>query len=104
MLIHPTIENLRYLKLAGMIHALEAQMQTPEADALTFDDRFGMLVDAEVTTRDNRRLQGRLRAAQLRQSAAIEDLDFRIARGLNRGMITKLGACAINEIMLEASI
>lgn len=73
-----------------MIQALESQMQTPEANSLPFDDRFGMLVDAEVTARDNRRLQGRLRAAKLRQAACIEDLDFRTARGLDRSTLTLL--------------
>jgi DNA replication protein DnaC len=73
-----------------MIRALESQMQTPEATELPFDDRFGMLVDAEMTTRDNRRLQGRLRTAQLRQSSCIEDLDFRAARGLDRSLLTNL--------------
>lgn len=65
-------------------------MQTPEATELPFDDRFGMLVDAEVASRDSRRLQGRLRTAQLRQSACIEDLDFRTARGLDRALLSTL--------------
>src|SRR5208283_6201495 len=90
MLLHPTIDNLRYLKLTGMIEALESQMQTPEALDMPFDDRFGLLVDAELASRDNRRLQGRLRAARLRQSASIEDLDFRTPRGLDRSLLLKL--------------
>jgi len=65
-------------------------MLTPEAAELPFDDRFGMLVDAEVTARSNTRLQNRLRAAQLRQSAFIEDIDMRTARGLDRGLLTTL--------------
>jgi DNA replication protein DnaC len=65
-------------------------MQTPDVTELPFDDRFGMLVDAEITTRDNRRLQGRLRTAQLRQSACIEDLNFRAARGLDRSQLVSL--------------
>lgn len=90
MLLHPTIDNLRYLRLSGMIQALESQMQTPEALDMPFDDRFGMLVDAEVVSRDNSSLQARLRAARLRQSASIEDLDFRTPRGLDRSLLTKL--------------
>lgn len=65
-------------------------MQMPEVIELPFDDRFGMLVDAEMTSRDNRRLQGRLRTAQLRQSACIEDFDFRTARGLDRSLLLSL--------------
>ncbi len=90
MLIHPTIENLNYLKLTGMVQALESQMQMPDVNELTFDDRFGVIVDAEVAARNNSQLQSRLKAAKLRQAACIEDLDFRTARGLDRGMLTSL--------------
>jgi DNA replication protein DnaC len=65
-------------------------MQTADATDLPFDDRFGMLVDAEVATRDTKRLQDRLKTAQLRQSACMEDLDFRAARGLDRSLLTSL--------------
>jgi DNA replication protein DnaC len=90
MLLHPTIDNLHHLKLSGMVHSLESQMQSPEALSLPFDDRFGMLVDAELTSRDNKRLQGRLQAAKLKQSATIEDLDFKTPRGLDRTLLLKL--------------
>jgi DNA replication protein DnaC len=75
-----------------MIQALESQMQTPDVTDLSFDDRFGMLVDAEVAARDNRQLQERLRSAQLRQTACIEDLDFRTPRGLDRSLLTRLAS------------
>jgi DNA replication protein DnaC len=77
-----------------MIHALESQMQMPDVTQLPFDDRFGMLVDAEVASRDNRHLQGRLKTAQLRQSACLEDLDFRSARGLDRSLLATLSTSA----------
>jgi DNA replication protein DnaC len=73
-----------------MVQALESQMQMPDVQELPFDDRFGLLVDAELSTRDNRNLQRRLNSAQLRQSACIEDLDFRTARGLDRSLIMSL--------------
>lgn len=90
MLIHPTLDNLRHLKLSGMIKALESQQQMPDVQELSFDDRFGMIVDAEVASRDNRSLQSRLTKAKLRQSACIEDIDFRTARGLDRSIIANL--------------
>lgn len=73
-----------------MIQALESQQQMPDVQELPFDDRFGMIVDAEVSSRENRSLQSRLSKARLRQSACIEDLDFRTARGLERSVITSL--------------
>ena len=68
-------------------------MQTPDTLDLPFDDRLGILVDAEMIRRENSRLQGRLRASQLKQSACIEDLDFRTARGLDRSLIATLSTC-----------
>ena len=84
MLIHPTIQNLKALKLFGMVHALETQMQMPQAQEMIFEDRLGLLVDTELTCRENRRLQIRLKAAKLRQSACPEDVDLKVSRCLDK--------------------
>lgn len=73
-----------------MVQALESQMQMPEALELPFEDRLGLIVDAEVVSRDNRRLQSRLKNAQLRQSSCIEDVDLRTARGVDRSTLVAL--------------
>ncbi len=90
MLIHPTLDKLKHLNLIGMQRALLAQMEMPDRDALTFDERFGLLVDSEWTERENRRLRTRLKRAQLRQNACIEDIDFRQARGLDKAAMLSL--------------
>jgi DNA replication protein DnaC len=93
MLIHPTLERLRDLRLTGMLNALQEQMQSQEIETLSFEERLGLMVDREVTERDSRRLQTRLRQAKLRESAAIEDLDWRHPRGLDKGMVLSLASC-----------
>lgn len=93
MLIHPTLEKLRDLRLTGMLNALQEQMQSPEIETLSFAERLGLMVDREITERDSRRLQTRLRQAKLREPAAIEDLDWRHPRGLDKGMILSLASC-----------
>ena len=75
MLTHPTFEKLHALRLTGRAKALEDQLQMPEHETLSFDERFGLLVDRELTERDNRRLKTRLRTAKLRQPATVEDID-----------------------------
>jgi len=90
MLIHPTIANLRDLKLFGMVQALEAQLQVPEAIDLVFEDRLGLLADAELTARNNKRLQTRLKGAKLRQSACVEDVDLKVPRGLDKSLWNNL--------------
>jgi len=93
MLIHPTLDKLRELRLAGMQKALIEQMDMPDRDALTFDERFGMLVDSEHTERENRRLKTRLKRARLRQAATVEDIDYRHPRGLDKSLMLSLAGC-----------
>src|SRR5215475_262195 len=93
MLNHPTFEKLHALRLSGMSQALMEQMQMPEITALSFEERLGLLVDRELTERDNRRLTTRLRQAKLRQTACIEDIDYRHPRGLEKSLMTRLVTC-----------
>jgi DNA replication protein DnaC len=86
-----TAEKLREMGLFGMAQAASAQEQNPEAGALSFADRFGMLVDAEWTYRRNRRLARLLREARLRLPACLEDVDFGPQRGLSRTLVRSLG-------------
>lgn len=93
MLIHPTLEKLQTLRLAGMLKAFSEQLQMPDIHNLDFEERFGLLVDRELTERDNRRLSTRLKKARLRQSACLEDLDVKTSRGLDKALILSLAAC-----------
>jgi DNA replication protein DnaC len=93
MLPHPTIEKLHALNLRGMLCAFQEQASMPEAARLSFDERFGLLVDRELDERHNRMLATRLKTARLRQSAVIEDIDFRHPRGLDRALLLSLASC-----------
>ncbi len=93
MLPHPTLEKLEQLRLKGMARALRAQSNTPNIDQLNFMDRLGLLVDHEATARENARLKSRLRRAKLRQSACMEDLDYRASRGLDHSLMMHLAKC-----------
>src|SRR5437588_2042061 len=76
--------------LAGMAQALREQLEQSQYHELSFEERLGLLVDRELAVRDNRRLATRLKAARLRQPASVEDLDFRVPRGLDRGLVLSL--------------
>jgi len=93
MLNHPTLDKLHQLKCLGMATALTEQFNTPDIEAFAFEERLGLLVDRELTYRDNRRLQSRLRQAQLRHNACLEDIDYRATRGLDRALLTALATC-----------
>ena len=92
MLIHPTLDKLRELRLTGMVEALEEQLNTPEVDDLGFEERLGLLVEREASVRHNRRLHARLKQAQFQQPAAWEDIDFKTARGLDKALMLQLAA------------
>lgn len=94
MLTHPTIEKLQALRLAAMATAFEQQRSAPSHAELGFDDRFGLLVEAEWNAREQRRLTQRLRHAKLRYPASLEDVDFGTPRGLSRDVVATLGTGA----------
>jgi DNA replication protein DnaC len=94
MLVHPTLEKLHALKFLGMATAFTEQMKMPEAADLSFEERLGFLVDREMTDRENRRLKNRLKTAKLRESASVEDIDYRHPRGLDKAMMLKLCDCS----------
>jgi DNA replication protein DnaC len=90
MLTHPTVDKLHQLRLPGMARAFSTQLADPDMDSLSFEERLGLLVEEESTVRDAARLQTRLRTAALRQSACLEDLDYRHPRGLDKALMKKL--------------
>jgi DNA replication protein DnaC len=91
MLDNQTIAKLEALGLVAMAAGLSEQLSAPGTyDELSFADRLGLLVDKEADARDSRRLAARLKAAKLRHAASIEDIDFRVPRGLDRSVILGL--------------
>jgi DNA replication protein DnaC len=90
MLNHPTLDKLQQLRLTGMVQGLLDQNRLPDIHDLGFDERLGLLVDRELTAREDRRLQTRLRKAKLRHRACIEDIDYRHRRGLDKALMAQL--------------
>jgi hypothetical protein len=90
MLIHRAIERLRALGLTAMADALIELQNNPQAIEMPHADWLGLVIDHEVTFRDNRRLVRRLAAAKLRQAATIENIDYRTSRGLDRPLFQSL--------------
>ncbi len=92
MLMHPTLDKIEQLRLFGMAKALREQLQNQAATALSFEERLGLIVDREMTERENKRLVTRLRTAKLRMSASVEDIDFRHPRGLDKSLVLSLAS------------
>ena len=90
MLTHPTLDQLRQLGLAGMARAFEELAASPRGAELDHAEWLGLLLDRELADRQDRRLKARLRYARLRHQAAVEDVDYRTPRGLDRALFQRL--------------
>ncbi len=83
-------DRARHRADVGGEQCLEEQRRSPDLDALSFEERVGLLVDREAAERDTKRLATRLKFAALRQSACVEDVDWRTPRGIDRAVFAKL--------------
>ena len=89
-----TIDKLIEMKLTSMADAFRIQENDPSMKELSFEDRFGMLVDNEYTSRKNNRLKRLIKNAQFDQpSASIADIDYTSGRKLNKDLIRRLASC-----------
>jgi len=90
MLTHPTLNLLHELGLHGCAKGFKEMEANPEAVALTHAEWLALVLDHEVTLRRQKRFEARSKQAKLRQDAAIEDVNYRHARGLERSLFLKL--------------
>jgi DNA replication protein DnaC len=90
MLNQATLNKLHTLKLTGMAAAYQKQLEEPEARGLSFEERFGMLVDTHWTWRENQALTRRLKKSKLSSGPCVEDINYRYPRQMNLGMVRGL--------------
>lgn len=92
MMMNTTLEQLRGLRLHGMASGLQEQMAAGGAThSLSFEERLALLVERELHQRDDKRRERLLKEARLKYpQAAIEDLDGRAGRGVDRRAVMGL--------------
>lgn len=93
MMLHPVLEQLKILKLHGVIEALEGQSKLPDIKQLTFEERLGLLIAHEISLRENKRLKRRLQTARLKTPACFEDINFKATRKLDKSVVSSLENC-----------
>ena len=94
MIDNQTIEQLRSLRLDGMLAAISDPATAIATSELSFDQRMSLLVQREVDWRDGKRLTRLIKNAQLKfSSAAMEDINWRATRGLDRTVMSDLASC-----------
>lgn len=94
MINQSTINKLIEMRLTAFADAFRNQMNDPKMTDVPFDDRLGMLVDIEYTSRKNNRLRRLIRNAEFEQSdASIMDINYASGRKLNKSLIQRLATC-----------
>lgn len=92
MLTQQTLNKLHDMKLIAMADAFAEQLGQPDLGDLSFEDRFAMLVDRQWSFKEDRRMSRLLRTARLRDSACIENIDFKTPRALDKSLLVRLTA------------
>ena len=94
MINQSTMDKLIEMRLTAMADAFRIQMDDSSMKDISFEERFGMLVDVEYTSRKNNRLKRIIRNAELEQpDACIAGIDYRSGRKLNKELINRLATC-----------
>ena len=97
MLTQQTLDKLHDMKLAAMANAFTEQLGQPDLNELSFEDRFAMLVDRQWTFKEDRRMTRLLRTARLRDSACIENIDFKTPRALDKSLVVRLSGSGLDQ-------
>ena len=99
MINQSTTDKLIEMRLTAMADAFRIQMDDSSMKDISFEERFGMLVDVEYTSRKNNRLKRIIRNAELEQpDACIAGIDYRSGRKLNKALINRLATCEYIDI------
>jgi len=94
MLNNNTTSKLKEMKMSAMARSFDSQLSNTELSSLSFEERFGLLVDAEYTARKNNRLKRLIRSAGYSQpDASLEDIEYHTDRKLDKSLILRLGSC-----------
>jgi len=98
MLSNNTVGKLHEMKLSVMAKTFREQLENPDMDSLSFEERFGLLVDAEWSARKTNRLKRLIRNANYEiPGACIEDIEYHNDRKLDKAQITRLATCQYIE-------
>ena len=94
MLNTTTVTKLREMKLSMMAEAFQSQLKDSAFHAMSFEERFGLIVDQEWSARKSNRLKDLIKKAGFDEpGACIENIDYYPDRKLDREKIIGLSTC-----------
>lgn len=89
-----TISKMQKMKLHGMLRAFNQSLEAGMMNKFTTDELLGHLIDAEWDDRHNRRLKRLIKAAKFRYQASLEEIDFKLDRGLDKNLLLRFSSCS----------
>jgi DNA replication protein DnaC len=102
MFRNPTVDKLRDMRLKTMADAF--LNPDPGSDALSFEDRFALMVEKEWYAKKNSRIARLVSQAGLGMSASLEDIDYSKERNISRKDVATLGSCVFIQQRLNVII
>lgn len=94
MMTQNTITKLQEMHLTVMAKALKEQLTDPGMNALSFEDRVGLIVDSEWSSRKSNHLKRLIKSASFADAnASIEDIEYHSDRNLDKAQIARLATC-----------
>jgi hypothetical protein len=89
-----TIDKLNWIKVCTMAEEYRKQTQNPEILSLSFEERFGLLVDSEWVSRQNKRLANLVRKAGMKYNCALEEIIYSPDRNIDKSSMMQLSTCS----------
>ena len=94
MLANDTVSKLREMRLSVLAKTFQQQLEIEGRTDLSFEERFGLMVDAEWISRKNNSRKELIRKANYAiPHACLEDVEYRTDRQLNKALINRLETC-----------
>jgi len=102
MLRNPTADKLRDMRLKTMAETF--LNPEPGSDALSFEDRFALMVEKEWYAKNDSRIARFVSRAGLGIQASLEDIDYSKERNISRKDVATLGSCVFIQQRLNVII
>jgi len=83
--------QLRELRLSGIVHALQTQLEQPGTyEDLPFMERLSLLLNQECLDREQRKQARLIRQAKFKLRASVQDIDYQHPRNITKPKISRL--------------
>jgi len=92
--MNPQLKSaLKRLKLSGLLSTLEVRLQEAAGNQLSCAEFLELIVNDEITIREDRAIARRVIASKFRELRSIEDFDFSFNQSIVRRQIMELATC-----------